>query len=254
MKSRILFLSTVFAAVSIVSAQSSHFSVFDKKKNPPAAGKVVDDPNSPTPEIHLAFDELNAGTTPNTGTSHIAIAVTGSGLVPGKIGKALDFSGEDCKITLGPVFSETISDIYTIALWVLSHDQQGYGMLFNSNGNFGVTLRLSGGGIDLNTGRTWHLMDAGANLIPREEWVHVAASSDGATARLYVNGKLIQEKSVEGGISMGATAEIGQGGLLEAENGSMKPTQLLNASIDDLRVYSKVLTDEQVANLAKSPK
>ena len=86
MKLPIRVFCTVLAIVHGVSAQSSNFSVFDKKKTPPSSGKIAADPNGPKPEIHLAFDELSAGTTPNTGTSQIKVTVAGCELVAGKIG------------------------------------------------------------------------------------------------------------------------------------------------------------------------
>ena len=254
MKLPLPLLCAVIAIVHGVSGQSSNFSVFDKKKTPSPVGKVADDSGLPKPEIHLAFDELSAGTTPNTGKSQIKVTVAGCELVAGKIGKALDFSGEDCKVTLGPDFSKTISDTYTIAVWVFPHNQKQFGTIFNSKIFYGVNLRFQGDKIDLNTGGRWNLISSEAKAIPNAEWTHVAVTNDGSSAAIYVNGKLVGEKNTAARVSMDVTAELGQRVGAEADTGIAKPAEVLNASIDDLRVYTAVLTPEQIADLAKVPK
>ena len=75
------------------------------------------------------------------------------------------------------------------------------------------------------------------------QWHHVAASYDGKTVRLYFDGKIISEKSIEGtlGTSGSAPACIGSYG----EN-----REIFLGSIDDVRVYDHGLPEADLTKLA----
>ena len=248
---------SIVAALLLASTalgENSGFNVFSQKKaSPGAATKASAALFNVQPEIHFEFEDLKD--VRDSGKARVHVTVTGTESVAGHIGRALEFSGEDSKITIDTDLSKIITSGYTVACWVRPHSQNGYGVLFNSNGNHGVSLRLQGTCIDLNTGNTWHLIMSDSDVMKLEQWTHVAATSDGSVAKLYVDGKLIGEKEVTERIEFGTTAVMGQvtETLVDEASGGKtdKADQFLNGSIDDFRVYDTALTAEQIAALAK---
>lgn len=73
-----------------------------------------------------------------------------------------------------------------------------------------------------------------------DQWLHVAAVLSGSTSTLYLNG--LPEASVTA--PMGATTDPM---FFGAEDGMLYP---LEGLLDDVRLYSQALTDEQIAALA----
>ena len=243
---------TYLLLTAALCAQNANFSIFDKKKT-----GVPGNSNLPKPVLHLACDELKGNTTP-TESSGMTATVEGAALVPGKIGKAFDFAGENSKIAIGPKLKSLLDDRYTISAWVLPHSARAYGVIFNANVPMGVGLRVWRNNVDFNAGKAFHLITSEDGTVPNEEWTHIAATCDGAVAKLYINGKSVGEKEVQTPLSFADTAEMGQTTEAFREDptdvGVSKPSQFFQGSIDDLRVYNVVLTDEQIADLAKVAK
>ena len=88
-----------------------------------------------------------------------------------------------------------------------------------------------------------------ANDLRVGQWVHVAVTKSGTTARIYVDG-------VERGVNTGVTFSFPQiAGGVTTDNyvgHSSWADPNLNASVDDLRLYPTALTAAQVAVLAAS--
>lgn len=77
------------------------------------------------------------------------------------------------------------------------------------------------------------------------EWNHVALSYDGQTLKLYVDGVLVGTDTVAGTVnSVGYALGIG------LNNDPNKANVKLRGQMDGVHVYSTILTDEQVAELA----
>jgi hypothetical protein len=80
-----------------------------------------------------------------------------------------------------------------------------------------------------------------AGVIPLNKWSFVCTSWDGSYNRLYVNGSLLKTS-----ISTGIGIET-MGFNIGAEN----PTRQFYGSIDDVRIYSRVLSETEISNLYK---
>ena len=76
--------------------------------------------------------------------------------------------------------------------------------------------------------------------IPFDSWSHVVGTFDGATIRLYINGSLVNLAAYEAQISHSSTP-LSIGG---ASVGSWYPW---DGSIDEVAVYDKALSSEQIA-------
>ena len=250
--------SLFIALLLATTALGADFNVFTQKKAVVGNGAATKTGKEPAeladvqPQIHFDFDDPKE--VRDSGKAHVHFIVTGTASAPGHSGLAREFSGENSKITIDSDLSKFMISEYTVACWVQPHQQGGYGLIFDLNGNYGVRLRLYGTSLNLNTGSQWHLIESESNSIKPEEWTHVAATCDSNVARLYVNGKLVGEKEVTQKLTFGATASIGQSTHVrnadDADTADPKDS-VLNGTIDDLRVYDIALTPEQIAALAK---
>ncbi len=174
--------------------------------------------------------------------------VEGAEWTQGRKGDALRFDGENDVVTIPDSSSLDLHESFTLEAWVdpseshnwapvIAKDDSGKGM------PFGYVLYGQGGGEapvgsvakDESTKKTV----SGASALPQEEWSQLALTSDGTQMRLYVNGKLTgTESSVPAKITDGAL-QIG---------GSTTLGQYFAGRIDEVRIYSEVLSGKEIRN------
>ena len=77
---------------------------------------------------------------------------------------------------------------------------------------------------------------------PLDTWSHVAATYDGATIRLYVNGVLEN--------SLASTFTIASNTLPLSFAGESTGSRAYQGALDDMRLYSRVLSGSEIADLA----
>jgi hypothetical protein len=83
--------------------------------------------------------------------------------------------------------------------------------------------------------------------IPRDTWVHLAGVYDGAMARLYVNGAEVMSEPQTGTFVPDTTPVILGG---NGNDGSGVPTELFPGRIDELMLFSRALSANEIARLA----
>jgi hypothetical protein len=87
-------------------------------------------------------------------------------------------------------------------------------------------------------------LSAGAHL-PTDTWTHLAATFDGSTQRLYVNGELVGTRPQAGDISV-------SGGKLRIGGSSGSGDDYLTGYIDEVRVYNRALTQAEIVADSKT--
>lgn len=113
---------------------------------------------------------------------------------------------------------------------------QYFGLLQQASSNGNADLSLAGWG----TGN-----DVIVSVpLAKEVWYQYSITYDGNTSKIYRNGELL--KSVDG------IPRLTKGYILNL--GKLNATTAINADIDDLRVYSVAMTDEQVMESYNSSK
>jgi hypothetical protein len=163
--------------------------------------------------------------------------------VAGWIGGALQFDGND-HVDTG--YTQDLAK-WTIAAWVISpaapsgdspsgpvHREQNYQFNWNHGD---ATFR---GAAALNVGGTWYA----ASYMPlsADTWYHLAATYDGDVFKAYRNGVLI-------------TTNTAPTGNPDAETNTLKiarhaaAAQFFTGTVDDVRVYNRVLTDAEIKQL-----
>jgi len=74
------------------------------------------------------------------------------------------------------------------------------------------------------------------------EWAHVAATFDGTTAKVYLNGEMVQEGNFSFGTDTEAPIQIGS----STSGGG----NAFNGALDEIRIYDIVLSDAEILELA----
>ena len=92
------------------------------------------------------------------------------------------------------------------------------------------------------------LRDAhGRRMSARDTWIHLAGVYDGAAVRLYVNGAEVASESLTGSLAPDTTPVILGG---NGNDASGVPTELFPGRIDELMLYARALSAEEIARLA----
>ncbi|MBT3346442.1 MAG: LamG domain-containing protein [Gemmatimonadetes bacterium] len=165
----------------------------------------------------------------------------------GQQGMAYHFDGDDW-ISLSP--PPTISDqALTISIWARyddgPHDWWNNCMVAQDNGggqNGRRIIQLSTAGRSI----TWHRMGENDLMSPvplhTERWYHIVASFDGKRHRLYIDG-LLQDTR------FGSMGQHDEEPLYIGRKGSDEPDFTFRGRLDDVRIYNRALSGEQVIQL-----
>jgi hypothetical protein len=246
--------STSFAD-SGVAAGTYHYRVvaFDASSNTSASSNevsaVVTVPPA-DPGLVAAYG-MNAGTGTavadasgkgNTGTA------TAATWAAGKYGQALSFNGTSAWVTVPDANTLDLTNGMTVEAWVRPSSVSGWRTVLMKEFGADLSYAIMGSGgsgpaafIHTSSGAN---APAAANL-PLNVWSHVAATYDGSTLRMYVNGVQVATNPTAGNLRVG-TGPLRIGG----NSGS---GEYFSGLIDEVRVYSKALTAAQVTTDMNTP-
>ena len=189
---------------------------------------------------HWTLDETTGTSVPdalgrNPGT------VKGQGTwVPGHVGGALGFDGASTHVEVPASASLALGDVFTFAAWVNLDDVSGDRWIIAYGETFEVKLN----------GRWPQIYVANGFLniketVPASQWTHLAVSFDNGTVAWFFDGEPGTYR--EG--SVGGSATAGNGPVMIGTTLTKK--NFAKGAIDDVRVWNRVLTNEEIAELAK---
>jgi Concanavalin A-like lectin/glucanases superfamily/Bacterial Ig domain/Cadherin-like domain/Putative Ig domain/Calcineurin-like phosphoesterase len=170
--------------------------------------------------------------------------------VPGQHGQAIDFDGSGDYAIVPDDPSLDISGPITIAAWVKPEKTATQYLVKKATqgATDGYELSLATTGTVFtrfnqdSSGNTYRLDSTGSYPTDGSTWVHVAATYDGTTIRLYINGVL--DGSVAGPASI-ATNNLGLGIGAQADG-----TSQFQGAMDDIYLYGRALSAGEIADLA----
>jgi hypothetical protein len=199
------------------------------------------------------FDETSGGSvSDSSGNGNAGVLYNGPVWGAGKIGNALSFDGQDDYVQV-PYRSSIAPQHLTVATWFRAAtfaNVQWNATLVNQganewdNGYYGMAVRTSGAPIAmLNIGggqaNTYYL-NAGAVSVGA--WHHVAMTYDNVTFKIYINGAQATSTTINRARTASSLPLImgrrGDGGYY------------LKGTLDDVRIYSRVLSATEIAALA----
>ncbi|HUV65908.1 MAG TPA: LamG domain-containing protein, partial [Sedimentisphaerales bacterium] len=204
---------------------------------------------------HWTFDE-GSGTVAadSSGKGNNGTILGNATWVAGRIGSgALSFDASDDIVMVGDNPSLDIEDALTICLWVKAPDvvtpnhmvtkQPSGSAATNYPGNY--EFRIKSNTIQFlhqtSQGTDYSLYQS-ASQITAGEWHHAAVSIvEGGLVELYLDG-----------VSAGSVAQTGTFGILNDDSlriGGRKDSKFFNGILDDVYIYDRALTPEQIAGL-----
>jgi glucose/arabinose dehydrogenase len=201
------------------------------------------------PAARFAFDE-GSGTTARDDGATIGCALTGATWVTGLAGTAASFSGVSSGGSCGgPAIAQAMAPL-TVAAWVRVADpaRAAYMRLVSTKSTWDAAagfdlsfnpargkLEFHGSGRDVAVASGISI-DAG--------WHHMAAVVTGTTTRLYYDGRDVTSDATSSPLAPAtAPMRLGRDGA----------GNLLAGALEDLRVYTRALTPDEVAGLARRP-
>jgi len=197
---------------------------------------------------HWDFDDSPTdGALDSTGHGHTgACEAACPTLVAGKLGMAYHFDAARAEALTVPD-SSTFRGNVTISAWIYAETTGTGGAILSKPVSTGTDNswqleQLDTGQVSFSGG-TVHYLDSPA-VVTANAWHHVAGTWDGTTKKLYVDGTMVA--------SVAATLSYDTHVIyLGADNNNGTTVLYWTGSIDDVRVYNRVLTDTEIAALGQ---
>jgi hypothetical protein len=207
------------------------------------------------------------------GVLHFSADYRGRPYLSGRFGEALNFRGPMVgDYAIVPDYPKAAADQLTVSVWVLAigrprramiaanwgHPPPGSGI----TGQFHIGLYFDG---DLSAcvtqrdGQRVEVREGASYLFPLNTWQHVALVADGTVLRLYRNGMEVDSVPCAGVLHRPLVASLGIGCKTDS-SGAAPPSPAAGnfysvreffwlGQIDELAVFNRALTAEQVAQL-----
>ncbi|MHC4116093.1 MAG: LamG domain-containing protein [Planctomycetota bacterium] len=196
---------------------------------------------------HWKFDETSGGMAyDSSGNGNDGTLVGDPQWVPGKLGGALEFNGDDY-VDCGNADSLQIQEAITISFWFQVEAFQNTWEAFFSKGDSAYRASRGGGngngthlgisGTGAGGGSGWF---NGPTIITGGDWHHFAGTFDGAEGRIYIDGVLDATSPAASGPINIETENLWIG------NNSQNTNRNLHGLMDDVRLYKRALTDVEV--------
>lgn len=191
------------------------------------------------------LDEDSGASTAADSSGNGALGVLYGGVYPGETslsGKSYSFNSTSSYVEANFTALNGFSQ-FTEAAWVRYRTLPSATPAIIGRGGFdgAIFLSQSGSTAGVQTGSTSAL---GTTPLSPNTWYHVAATYDGGTVRLYVNGQ--QEASYAYSQPLGASSVLRIGAITSG-------TYNFDGSIDEVRVYGRALNASDVASLYSNP-
>ena len=182
-----------------------------------------------------------------TGTSG---TISGAAWVSaGKYGGALSFNGSSARVTVPNSASLQLSSGMTLEAWVdpASVSSAWRDVIYKGNDNYYLMGTTDHSGVPAGAvavaGSSAHAY--GAGTLPANSWSYLAATYDGTTLRLYVNGTLAASQAASGAITSSINPlTIGSDPIWG---------QYFNGLIDQVRIYNTPLSASQIQTDMTTP-
>jgi hypothetical protein len=165
-----------------------------------------------------------------------------AGASAGKFGNALSFNGSNASVTVADSNSLDLTTGMTIEAWVNPTSVTGFRTVVVKERPGDLVYGLYAGS-DSNRPQSQvtvgspQLLDAPSG-IPTGSWTHLAATFDGSTQRLYLNGAQVATRASAGSILTSTSAlKIG---------GNSIWGEWFSGLIDEVRIYSRVLSATEI--------
>ena len=171
----------------------------------------------------------------------------------GRLGQALEFDGSDDYIDAnGPVLDPT-DEQFTIASWINIKDLDSNSYIAGKrenppNSGYAFAFRgASAGDPLLLTIFNVVDQDSGASGIAAGEWVHIAVTYNKENITFYKDGAQLSSHAQTGEVGDASGISLLLGNV--SSNGSPTASAYFNGQMDDVRIYNRALSADEVFKL-----
>ena len=203
--------------------------------------------------------KMDGNVTDASGFANHAAAFGGPTFVTGVLNQALNLNGTSQYAAAPDHASLDVTNALTLATWVKPTLEATQNLISKSTnggvGGFELCLAATSSAFphkaffrlnQVPSGDTYRVNSTTLYSDHLNTWIHLAATYDGATMKLYVNGAL--ESSLPAAITVNSNAlPLGLGAQVDAGNAG---TRFFAGAMDDSRVYNRALTAGEIAALA----
>jgi Concanavalin A-like lectin/glucanases superfamily len=165
----------------------------------------------------------------------------------GRFGNALSFNGTNAWVTVGATALLNLTTGMTLEAWVFptAHSASWNNVIIKERVNGEVYNLYSN--IDISVPTVYVVraaapnapLDArGTSQLPLNAWSHLAATYDGATLRLFVNGVQVGSRALTGAL-------LTSTGVLRIGGNSIWG-EFFKGQIDEIRIYNRALTPAEI--------
>jgi len=228
-----------------------------ERSTPQKAAAAPSKPSAPAaPSLPLDDGELIRftfeGSADGMVAGHLPITAPESGVefIDGVIGKAIRFDGSGAEIQVEQAGTLPIVDQLTLEFWVRYDGDNPvrksatYTCAAHSSAfNIGVTPHRGAMSAKLTTAEGKVKLQGAEGEIQIGKWSHVALVYDGSRARIYINGEVTAATRASGPIEMKPRLAFGVGTWF-------KTNQALFGAIDELHLWNRALSEEEISQHA----
>ncbi len=198
-----------------------------------------------------AYDRSGQG---NTGTlTGFGTAATTSKKI-GVLGQALQLDGVNDYITVSDSSSLDVGNNFTLSAWVKLTINQSTSVISKSYVGASTVPYALGFGLSdgVDDSLQFGFFNGGWSLVKQtgsfntSQWVHIAGTWDGTTARLYING--VQNNSATPG---GTAVDNNDSIYIGRRHDAFFTDEYTKGVIDDARIYNRALSTSEITSLYK---
>ena len=206
--------------------------------------------SGPYPIAAFAFNE-GSGTSiaDASGSGNNGTTANTTWAATGKYGTALTFNGTNSRVTVPNSSSLQLTTAMTLEAWVnpTTVSSAWRDVIYKGNDNYYLMATTSQSGL-AGAGGTFDGTNANAiaaSTLPTNTWSYLAATYDGTSLRLYVNGTQVASLAKTGSILTSTNPlTIGSDPIFG---------QYFQGTIDEVRVYGTALTPAQIQTDMSTP-
>ena len=218
-----------------------------------------------TPLAHWKLDETSGLTAVDSEGGHDGMLINGPTWTPGQIDGALAFDGSDDYVDL--TSDAELDDLFvgtaTVMAWIspASWGGNGYGRIFDKSSSpsatgdgWAIRLNKDNGGLNFGQGFTtkrgwWRFAESSIDF---DTWQHIALAYDASSTSndpiVYMNGNPVAVTRVDA-----PSGDVRSDAMLDLRLGSHASAvfNVFDGSIDDARIYDRLLSAAEIAEIAK---
>jgi hypothetical protein len=167
--------------------------------------------------------------------------IYGTTWTDGKLGKGLNFTKLSDYVEVNDSPSLDLTDHLTITAWIKPHAYPDYWPKIAGKGDGNTSsywLGFTGGSVILTLGNGAGYCEAYHPFV-LDEWAYVAATWDGTTMHIYINGKDEEDTNYTGTLTPNEHPLI----IGSRDNGY---NDYFNGTIDEVKIYNRALSGDEI--------